>query len=45
MRDILKTNPEFTDGIDFLSLDASTEADLIGIVRKHGRSREALVNQ
>lgn len=36
IRDVLKTNKEYTDNIDYLSLEDSTFDDLIRIVRKHG---------
>ena len=39
IRDVLKTNKEYTDNIDYLSLENSTFDDLIRIVRKHGFSK------
>jgi chloride channel 2 len=44
IRDILQTDPSYTEGIDFLSLEEATQSDLIALVQKHGRSKAALAN-
>lgn len=44
IREILETDKTFTEDIDFLSLDDSSEWDLIKMVKKHGRSKAVLAN-
>jgi hypothetical protein len=45
IRDILKSDPDYTEGIDFLSLEDSTEEDLVAMVQKHGRSKAVLADK
>ena len=39
VRDVLEACPEYARDYDFLSLEDSTQQDLINIVKKHGRSK------